>query len=297
MKSLSILLPTYNSVCLQLVETLHSQCEAMEGLRYEIIVADDGSTDRSTVSANEAIGRLSHCRLICREQNTGRAAIRNFLAREARYDWLLFMDSDRKPGSKDFVRTYVEGHWEAVVCGGLRVEGDAELLKGNLRYRAEKRYERHNSPQERRQRPYDNFNTSNFMTRREILLQHPFDERFRRYGYEDVMWGKTLRDHHIGIAHTDNPIVIDDYESNPDFVAKTEEGMHTLARFADELEDFSGVVRTWRRVRRMHLAKMLGWWHRLLAPRMKRQLTGNNPRLFVFNMYKLTLFCTIKQES
>ena len=53
--ALSILIPTYNYCCLSLVESLHAQATAQDGLSFEILVADDGSTDAATVSANRAI--------------------------------------------------------------------------------------------------------------------------------------------------------------------------------------------------------------------------------------------------
>ena len=48
-QAISFVLPTYNCHCVQLVETLCSQChkvQATYGLDYEIVVADDCSTDR-----------------------------------------------------------------------------------------------------------------------------------------------------------------------------------------------------------------------------------------------------------
>ena len=41
MKELSVLIPTYNDLCTELVTTLQQQAEKL-GTSYEIIVADDG---------------------------------------------------------------------------------------------------------------------------------------------------------------------------------------------------------------------------------------------------------------
>ena len=77
MKDISILIPTYNDRCAPLVETLQQQACTLD-INYEIIVADDGSTDAGVLSANRSINQLPCCRMIeCRE-NRGRAAIRNF---------------------------------------------------------------------------------------------------------------------------------------------------------------------------------------------------------------------------
>ena len=120
-KELSILLPSYNNVCDELVKTLQRQCEECEascGLRYEIIVADDGSTDTSSVEQNKIINTIPHCRYIIRERNEGRAAIRNFLARQARYDRLLFIDSDLMVRHCGYIRRYIESSGSDVVYGG-----------------------------------------------------------------------------------------------------------------------------------------------------------------------------------
>lgn len=295
MNSLSILLPTYNCRCASLVAELHRQCEAISGLDYEIIVADDGSTRKDIIEENRQIENLTHVSYIRRPQNVGRACIRNFLAREAHNPWLLFIDGDRQPASPRFIANYLACQATDVACGGLRTGGDPTTLRGNLRYAIERRYEPHNTARHRQLQPYRNFNTSNFLVRRDILLDHPFDERFRRYGYEDVMWGKTLAQHGIPILHTDNPILIDDYETNPDFILKTEEGMHTLARFATELRDYSGVIRTWERLHRLRLTWVLRAIHRLLGAAIKKRLEGNKPSIFLFNLYKLTLYSHIRQ--
>lgn len=85
---LSILLPSYNNVCVSLVQALQRQADALRGkldkpFRYEIIVADDCSTDAACIDANRVIGDMLHCRYLRMEQNVGRAQIRNVLISEA----------------------------------------------------------------------------------------------------------------------------------------------------------------------------------------------------------------------
>ena len=84
-KDLSILIPTYNDLCVKLVGDLKQQVEAA-GIVYEILVGDDGSTDLSVMAENKEIVQWEHCQYLIQSQNIGRAAIRNLLAREAHYD-------------------------------------------------------------------------------------------------------------------------------------------------------------------------------------------------------------------
>ena len=105
MYNLSVLIPTYNQSCLELVSQLQTQLE-QAGVPYEIIVADDGSTDQAAVEANLGIANLERCQYIVRKENAGRAAIRNFLAQTAQYDHLLFIDSDMSVVSDQYIARY-----------------------------------------------------------------------------------------------------------------------------------------------------------------------------------------------
>lgn len=107
--SLSILIPTYNNVCLELVRDLQAQASILSStndLEYEILVADDGSTDKNTIEKNCEINGLDNCRYIERKENIGRAAIRNFLAKEAKYPWLLFIDSNMNVINNQYLAKY-----------------------------------------------------------------------------------------------------------------------------------------------------------------------------------------------
>ena len=131
---LSILIPTYNKVCLGLVESLQAQASLLSDFHYEIIVADDGSTDNSTIEANKAINKLPNCQYIERNINIGRAAIRNFLAQEAKYAWLLYIDSNMSVVSNDYMAKYHSCKEHDVIYGGYKIDRNQPQLKGNLRY-------------------------------------------------------------------------------------------------------------------------------------------------------------------
>ena len=80
-QELSVLIPTYNHVCVPLVKQLLPLLEAAT-IDYEILIADDGSTDTDTIKDNQTINTLPHCRYIVRKENVGRATIRNFLVKD-----------------------------------------------------------------------------------------------------------------------------------------------------------------------------------------------------------------------
>lgn len=291
-RELSILIPVFNNECTALVRELSRQAEAIDGLCYEIIVADDGSDNQQFINHNSEISALPHCSYIVRDKNVGRAAIRNFLAQQAHYEWLLFIDADMTVVRDDFILRYLETPLESqVVYGGYEVgKGDAT----NLRYRYETAEAHEHTAEQRQQRPYLHFHTSNFMVSRQVMGEHPFDERFRNYGYEDVFFGKQLRQAGIAIHHIDNPMGFCDFEENAHFVSKTEEGLRTLHQFRNDLRGYSNLITF---VDGIHLGVVRGCirlWHRCFKGMERKNLTGSHPSLRVFKLYKLGYFLEIE---
>lgn len=287
--ALSILIPTYNDRCKLLVGELRQQAEAAH-LTYEILVADDGSTDEDVIRENSEISQWAHCQFLKQPRNIGRAAIRNYLAQTALYPHLLFIDSDMTLLRSDYIYKYVAMEEADVIDGGIAVGGDANALKGNLRYRYEKAAEHEHTADKRQQNPYSDFHTANFLIRRDIMLAHPFDERFRYYGYEDVLFGKQLKANHIAITHIDNPMGFCTFESNHDFVAKTEEGLHTLCRFRNELRGYSRLITLVEGIHIPLILSLIRLSHRVFGKLIRRNLCSAHPSLRLFNLYKLGYF-------
>ena len=296
MSELSILIPTYNDICVNLVCDLQRCCMRVQNLTFEIIVADDGSTSEESIASNKKIGTIGHCRHIIRNENVGRAAIRNFLAQNARYDKLLFIDSHMSVISDDFILrylSYADNH--SIVYGGYTIPKEVRAQPSNLRWKYETHCLHLQSAETRSQEPYANFHTSNFLISKEVMLSHPLDERFKHYGYEDVLFGKTLLQAGIPILHIDNPVGFCRFESNERFVSKTEESIQTLHNFNDELIEYSRLAQLADRLRSLHLQTPLRFLFRLLSKSMRQHLTGQHPTLPIFNLYKLCYLLSSNQ--
>ena len=301
---LSILLPSYNNVCVSLVQVLQRQADALSGkldkpFRYEIIVADDGSTDAACIDANRVIGDMLHCRYLRMEQNVGRAQIRNVLITESRGDYVLLIDSDLFLCDDNYLYKYATSTAE-VVYGGTRIGGEGfamvdnkantENLKGNLRYIYEKKAEPSHRAAFRQLRPNQEISVCNLYARRDIMEAHPFDSRFKAYGYEDVLFGKRLAESGIEVTHIDNPVLINEFESNSVFVKKTEEAILTLCRFEQDLEGYSNLKTKVSTLGRYIPLSLFRLWHRIMKNKEKRNLTGSKPSLLLFKLYKLGFF-------
>ncbi len=283
-KELSILLPVYNSDCRALVRKL-----AESSVRHEIIVADDCSSDTEIVERNREISNLPNCKYIVLKQNLGRAKIRNYLALQAAYEWLLFLDCDVNV-PECFLENYLEHDGCDIVYGGIRFCGDEDHRKHNLRCKYEYSAMPRTSLEARLANPYHSISAANFMIRRDVMLAHPFDERFTRYGYEDVMFGKVLAENHVAIQHIDNPIKIDCFDSNARYVEKIEESLRTLKQFEDELDGYSTLLVIANKLKKYHLSCFMKLWHRLFGNLERRNLIGHNPGLIAFKLYKLGFF-------
>ena len=292
---LSVLIPNYNYVCLPLVRRLQSLLESA-AIPYEIIVADDGSTDLQTIEANQPIATLTNCQYLIRPENVGRAVIRNILAQTAQYTFLLYIDSDLTIINDQFIRRYVDCLNESttVIDGGVSIGGNPEALKGNLRYLYEKAEEPNHTAICRQASPYQHLHTANLLIRKELILQHPFDERFRHYGYEDVLLGKTLRQHQIPITHIDNPLGFHTFESNSDFIVKTEEGLRTLYQFRRDLRGYSRLLTFVSGIHISLILSLIRLWHRLFQKAERRNLCGSRPSLLIYKLYRLGYFLSLE---
>lgn len=292
---LSLLIPVYRQTIVHQVARYAELCRRSEDyIEWEIVVADDGSGDES-VAANRAIGTWPRCRFIEQPENAGRAATRNLLAREARYPTLLFIDADMLPRDDNFIVRYASCSTGGnVVIGGIAMCPKQKVPKGNLRYRYEVAAAPQHTPQERAKRPYHCISVANMLAPRSAMLRCPFDERFRSYGYEDVLFGRALCEARIPICHIDNPVVWQDYGTNEANLAKIEQSLRTLHDFRDDLTGYSAILALAYKLEAWHIAPLVRWWHRRYGDKERRHLLGGNPKVATLKRYKIGYYLTLE---
>ena len=291
---LSILIPTYNYDCTQLVRDLQLQAER-SGIDYEIIVADDASPIQAYKEKNRAINALPHCRLIELEENIGRARIRNRLADEAQHEWLLFMDADAEVISDNFIADYLKHTDADVVCGGLCHAETLPSPEVSLRYAYEKRADKKRAAHYRAERPYEQFITFCFMVRASLFHSIRFDDRITEYGHEDTLFGIELKQRRAKILHIDNPMRQGGIETNEEFIEKTRAALRNLSAMKETMQGHSALLSVYNLLKRFGLSTCVARWFVRKESTLTVHLTSTNAPLPLFFLYKLGYYCSLNK--
>lgn len=131
----SVIIPAYNA------ETIIREClsslinQSIRRDKYEIIVVDDGSTDRTNDIAKEFGARVLY------QKNAGPAAARNRGAQEAESDILLFIDSDCIP-NKGWIEKMIEPFSNPEIVGvqGIYMSKQKNIIARLVQTEIEHRY-------------------------------------------------------------------------------------------------------------------------------------------------------------
>ncbi|MBQ2366461.1 MAG: glycosyltransferase family 2 protein [Bacteroidaceae bacterium] len=299
---ISIIIPTYNYNCVSLVTDLAAQGDALvarygvDQFDYEIIVAEDGSTDALLIEDNSRITAIPKARHICRKENVGRARIRNFLVSQARLSHVLIIDSDAVVFTPDYLSTYWEmRHVADVVCGSI--QSPTVCPYGcELRYKYEEAARDVRQMAYREAHPYAHLSTFNILFHRYVFDQTQFDERCTEYGYEDALMGLMLEKLGLTVEHIDNPLIHDGMDPNAVYLQKVETALRTLHHLGEPMHSASPLVRLVRRIKRWHITPLCRLAYRLTRPLLYRQLMSHNPSMTCLKCYKLGYYLMLDKK-
>lgn len=289
---LSVLIPVKDWNPLSLVESLAAQLDQC-GIPYEIIISDDSAPGVST-EAETLATRIPGVLYFNREKPLGRSANRNFLARKAKYPYLLFIDGDAGMADDRFVQNYIDRlSPESVLCGGTLYHPDPpENQEFLLRWTYGKAREQTDAAV-RQQHPWKSFSTFNFLVPAEIFNRIRFDESITGYGHEDTFFGINLQKSGVSITHLNNGLLHLGLEPSAVYLDKIRESGANLHRlyetnsFPPGYADDINLLRAWRRLRKFGLDKILATWFRSRRKSMEKRLCGPNPSLLLLDLYKL----------
>lgn len=117
---LSCIVPVYNVE--QYIEDCIASLLQVSGIRMEIILVDDGSTDSSAQILDRYAGQLSTIKVI-HQSNSGVSVARNRGLEEAEGEYIAFIDSDDWVVSDELVRLYEQAKQE-----------NADMILGSILY-------------------------------------------------------------------------------------------------------------------------------------------------------------------
>ena len=257
---ISVLMPFLHDDPIALLGMLETEAPALGG-RVEVVLLDDGTGDPDlTARLTARIMALAlPCRLITLTANAGRSKGRNRLSAAARARHLLFLDSDMRPDSPDFLQQWVAlaaSHDPAVAFGGF------SLLQAST----ERRFAVHRAMaarsdcvphHERAKTPEKYVFTSNLLVRRDVFAGEAFDAEFTGWGWEDVEWAMRVSRTHA-VIHLDNPATHMGLDTADQLAAKYEQSAPNFALVVARHPDIVGSYPSFRAARLLKRLPGLG---------------------------------------
>lgn len=290
---LSILIPIYNYDARLLVQQLHQQALSA-GIEYEILLLDDASDNTQLSEGNRCLKELSNVTIFELPTKAGRAVARNFLAGEAKYNHLLFLDCDSEPIDDKFIERYIPYCKEKniVVCGGTAYKPEKPATDSYLRWIYGVKCETQ-SAAERNKAKKTKFFTFNFLIDRDLFWSIRFNELLKSYGHEDTIFGLELQKKNCHITHIDNPLYHIGIDNNITYIKKTRQGVENLKILLDSYEDREQLIQYIRLLQYYSiLEKTYTIWlgslfYRIFRSLMESNFKSKHPNLTLFNLYKL----------
>lgn len=291
---LSVLIPSYNYNVVPLVVEVQKQCLDCK-ISFEILVFDDVS--KHFVDENREINTFENCRFQVLEKNIGRSAIRNLLAKNAKYNALLFLDADTIPIQRNFIKNYIAqiNEEEKIVYGGIKYQTEKPKKSQILRWKYGTSREAL-SVEKRKANPYISFLTLNFLIHKNIFTTVSFNETIPNLRHEDTLFSYNLKQQNVKIIHIENPVFhlgLDDFDVA---IKKENESIVGLKYLIDhELlpTHYAKLSRVAARIEKLKLRFVFAFFYKITKPFFLKNLSSNDPSLFILDLYRLGNFCNL----
>jgi len=294
---LSILIPIYNEDVTKLVKDLSYQCNRQK-ITYEIICFDDGSR-QSYKHKNEVLRSVFRVNYVEMTENLGRAKIRNWLAKSASFDHLLFLDGDSRLINKSFIKNYVE-HLpsdKVIVGGRIYKPKQPKNLKKILHWKYGSTRESLEAAK-RQKAGFIHFHSNNFIIPAATFAKHKFNDAINGYGYEDLVFAQELEETGHEILHIDNPTKHNKIENTEAFISKTKEGIENLYKlYTSGRLKSTRLIQTYEKLKKY---KLLGIARKHLSKKVvtyEQNMRSDNPSIIKFNLWKLYQFMTLMENK
>ena len=287
---LSVLIPTYNYSALPLVKSIYKQLVERD-IPFEVICFDNGSKS-ITNDKNEEINEISNCRFQALEEDGGRSKIKNVLVENAKYPWLLFLDSDVLPVSNSFISVYIDAILKdsgVVFYGGLKYYEDLPSEDKMLRWVYGK-YKEAVSYKKRNLNPQKYFTAANFVIKKSVFNSIKFDEELTEYGHEDTLLALDLEEENIYITQIDNAVYHLGLDNSAIFLEKIKKSIDNLIFLRNQgritNKDNKLLIIT-QKISKIGLQSFIENLFLRNQKRMETNLCSKAPSMVILDLYKI----------
>lgn len=289
---ISVLIPIYNYNVVHLVKEIHEQLLDCK-IPFEIICLEDGS-DVDFVKQNTEINKLSNMSLVISKTNRGRIKSRQILSEHAKYNWLLFLDSDVIPKHKNFISNYlnfINSEYETVL-GGIcynrkKPEKDYILRWKYGIFKEEKNAETRNKNK------YKNIVSANMLIKKELFKSINSKIEFEGYGLDNY-FSALMKEMNIIPFHIDNEVIHLGIEKSEVYLLKTEKAVINLLKLYQEHKieaQENDLYSFFKVLKRYQLHYLFSSFYIIFKLVMKRNLIGKHPPVSLLQLYKISFMC------
>lgn len=291
---LSILIPIYNYNAYPLVLELHKQCLECK-IDFEILCQDDASKSVLN-SENDKINSLSNCNFTELKVNIAHRQNRNSLASKAKFENLLFIDGDSIIIRNNYISNYVSwlNDFDIIYGGRLHPE-NCPSNNQKLRWKYGKFIE-DKSVEKRKLSPFQSLLFNNTVIKKDCFNKVKFDSHLTKYGHDDTQLSFQLSQFNPKLIHVDNPVEHGDIDSNIEYILKTKSSLENLIKLFEEgkiNKDFSRLILLLLILNKLKLTYLIFVFYKISEGFLSRNLEGNNPNLFIYNIFKIGYLCSI----
>jgi len=290
----SVLMPFLRDDPTELLGQLGEQGRHLAGA-VEVVILDDGTCDSNLtrrLSARQQATSLP-VRLITLARNEGRSRGRNRLAQAARGRHLLFLDSDMRPDSDDFLQTWLKiaDADPAVVFGGFSLDQASKDRRFAV-HRAIAARSECLPASRRRLTPEKYVYTSNLLIRRDVFEAEGFDPAFTGWGWEDVEWAMRVSARHP-VEHIDNPATHMGLDTTEALAGKYAQSAANFARVIAAHPAIVSTYPSYRVARRLRRLPMRATSRHLFRAAAVRPLLPTPLRALALKLYRASLYAEV----
>ncbi|WP_053991459.1 glycosyltransferase family 2 protein [Mangrovimonas sp. TPBH4] len=293
---LSILIPTYNYNVLPLVKSLSEEIASLS-FPVEIVVIDDASP--APKNKQEDFIQFLHVKFLALNSNLGRSKVRNLLAKHASFDNLIFLDSDTLPVNNDFIYKYLQYfNIHKVIFGGIEY-----TQNNNPKFSLRHKYgtKREAIPHNKRQTSKTlHFTTANFGIKKSLFSSILFNETLLGYGYEDIIFSNSIIKRGFSIKQINNPVYHLQLDNNKVYLEKIKQSIKNLYIYNLKKKEpplSIKILKYYHFIELLRIQQPISYGFYKFEKLLLKNLLSKNPNLWLFDMYRIGYFCTLKNKN